>query len=175
MGALGSIPVIGGAAEGMGGKGGKGASDALLGMAADSFAMGKPAMKAGLGMFTDAVNTGGVESRQPIYSQASEKSLQAGNQAKLAMAEDNARTGLAGTPFAEAEMKQVDLTSRQSTHTAPMEMENQDYWKILSTFFPGAGQAMGMGMQGMGTAGGLQNQQMQQLMQLGMSFNPMSK
>ena len=165
---------MGGLASGLTGMS-KGATDALVGLAKDAFALGKPAMKAGLGMFTDAVNTGGVESRQPIYSQASEKSLQAANQTKIGMADDFARTGIAGSPFAEAMLKQVTQQGATDAMRAPMEMENQDYWKILSTFFPGAGQAMGMGMQGMGTAGGLQNQQMQQLMQLGMSFNPMSK
>jgi len=167
---MGGLPVVGSML------GGKGATEGLMSMASEAFAMGKPAMQAGLGMFTDAVNTGqGPDIRQPVYSQAAEKSLQASNQTQAGMADDFARTGMAGTPFAEAMLKQVDQQGRQNAYTAPAQMENEDYWKILSTFFPASGQLMGMGTQGMGTAGGLENQQMQQLMQLGMSFNPMSK
>ena len=118
-------------------------------MSQQAFDMGAPAMQAAMKMFQETINTGGVQARQPIYSQAAEKSLQAGNQAKIAMAEDNARTGLAGTPFAEAMMKQLDLTSRQNAVAAPMAMENADYWKVLSTFFPGAGDSMGQGIESM--------------------------
>lgn len=133
----------------MGGSGAKtSGEDATSDMSQKAFDSGYPAFDAAMQMFTETINTGGVQSRQPIYAQAAEKSLQAGNQAKIAMAEDNARTGLAGTPFAEAEEKQLDLTSRQNAAMVPMQMENADYWNVLTNFFPGAGGAMGQGIQG---------------------------
>ena len=132
-----------------------------------AFDIGAPAMRDAMKMFRDATATGqGPESRQPIYAQAAEKSLQAGNQAKLTMAEDMSRAGLAGTPFGEAAMKRIDLDSRQNAAMVPMDMQNTDYWNILSTFFPGAGGSMGQGIAGMGDAAGSEAQMYASMNQL---------
>jgi len=118
-------------------------------MSQAAFFAGMPAFQAAMDMFTNTVNTGmGPESRQPIYSQAAEKSLQASSQAQAKLGEDMARIGLTGTPFEERAMREIDQEGRLNARNIPMQMENQDYWKILSTFFPGAGGAIGQGIQG---------------------------
>lgn len=143
-----------------------GSVDATADMSQQAFDIGAPAMKDAMRMFQETINTGGVQARQPIYAQAAEKSLQAGNQAKIALGEDMDRSGLAGTPFAEAAEKRIDLDSRQNAAMAPMDMANVDYWKILSTFFPGAGGSMGQGIQGMSNAAGAEAQMYASMNQL---------
>jgi hypothetical protein len=149
-----------------GGKGSDKASKALEGIAKKSFDIGEPAMQEAMNVLLNALQTGGVESRQPVYSQAVEKSMQASNQAQVAMGEDFARTGTAGTPFAQNILASMMQQGAQQAAMLPVQMENEDYWKILSLFFPGAGQSMGMGIQGMGQAAQIEQMRNQAMMDL---------
>ena len=140
--------------------------DILQGISQKAFNIGEPSMQAAMDMLHSAITTGGVESRQPVYSQAVEKSMQATSQAQQAMADDFARTGIAGTPFASQIMGSMQQQGAQQANMIPTQMENEDYWKVLSLFFPGAGQSMGMGVQGMGQAASVEAQRMNAMMQM---------
>lgn len=137
-----------------GGKGSTENLDALNAIATKSFDIGEPSMKAAMDVLYQALTTGGVEARQPVYAQAAEQTMQASSQAQRAMADDFSRTGIAGTPFAQQIMASMAQQAAQQAALVPTQMAEQDYWKILSLFFPGATQTMGMGVQGMGSAAG---------------------
>ena len=158
---------VGGGMGAAGGKKGGGGGDTAA-MSRESFDMSQPAMQKSVDMFLNAANTGGVESRQPVYSQAAEKSLQASSQAQKKLGEELTRTGLEGTPFAERAQREIEQTSQLNAARIPMEMENADYWKILTGMGPAATGGMSTGIQGMGVAEGIEAQQfvaMSQLMQ----------
>jgi hypothetical protein len=144
----------------------KSGGDQTAAMSQEAFDISKPGMEAAMGMFMDAINSGGVQSRQPLYSQAAEKSLQASNQAQIKLGEDFDRTGISGTPFAERAFRGAEQKGQLNAARIPMEMENTDYWKILSTFFPGAQSGMNSGISGMGPAEGIDANQMMAMGQL---------
>jgi hypothetical protein len=139
-----------------GGKGGM--NQDLADMSSAAFKMGKPAMQAALDTFMEALQTGGVESRTPKISQAVERTGQMQSQAQASMAEDMARSGVSGTPFGQQIMASMQQQGAQQLAYLPTQMQTEDYWKILSMFYPGAGASMGMGVQGMGTAAQTQAQ-----------------
>ena len=140
--------------------------DALSGMSNKAFKIGEPAMRSAMDLVNEAISTGSVEARQPAYAQATEKSMQASSQAQASMADDFARTGLAGTPFASQIMGSLMQQGAQQANMIPVQMATEDFWKILSLLFPGAGQSMGMGVQGMGTAAGVEQAANAAMMQM---------
>ena len=165
-----AIPLLMAAGGGMGAAGSKkgGGGDSTAAMSQESFDMSKPAMQKSIDMFLNAANTGmGPESRQPSYSQAAEKSLQAGNQAQKKLGEELARTGLEGTPFAERAQRDIEQTSQLSAARIPQQMEDAD-WRMIMGMGPMAAGGMNTGIQGMGVAEGIEAQQliaMSQIMQ----------
>ena len=133
-------------------------NDALAAMSQKAFKIGEPAMQEAMDAVVSALQTGGIESRVPHYQQAVEKSLQASNEAQVSMGEDFARTGIAGTPFAQDIMSSMIQQGAQQAAYLPTAMQTEDFWKILSIFFPAAGQTMGTGVSGQGTAAGVEAQ-----------------
>ena len=151
---------VGGGMGAAGGKKGGGGGDATAAMSQEAFDMSKPAMQKTVDMFMNAANTGmGPESRQPIYSQAAEKSLQAGNQAQKKLGEELARTGLDGTPFAERAQREIEQTSQLNAARIPQQMEDSD-WRMIMGMGPAATGGMNTGVQGMGVAEGIEAQQL---------------
>lgn len=152
----------------MGGIMGKDTSgiDKLAGIAEQAFGMSRKPMKAGMDMLYNAISTGGVEARQPAYSQAAEKSMQASSQAQQSMADDFARTGIAGTPFAQQILGSMKQQGAQQASYIPTQMAEQDYWRVLSMFFPGAMGAMQTGVGGMGQVAGAEAAMNSAMMQL---------
>ena len=140
--------------------------DALTAMSGKAFKMGEPSMQAAMDMLYSAISTGGVEARQPVYAQATEKSMQASNQAQAGMADDFARTGMAGTPFAQQILGSMQQQGAQAANNVGTQMEENDYWKILSLFFPGAGGSIGQGIGGQGQAASVEAQRMAAQMQM---------
>jgi hypothetical protein len=154
----------------MGGNGKSDNQNMTSAMSENVFGAAFPAFEGAMGMFTDAINSGGVQSRQPLYSQAAEKSLQASNQAQIKMGEDFDRTGISGTPFAETAMRKTKQQGQLGAARAPMEMENQDYWKILTTMFPGAQSGTTVPIQSMTALTGMDAQLTGDLLDFGASF-----
>ena len=134
--------------------GGKSApiNDALAGLSKEAFNLGKPAMQQALDVFRNTLATGKFEARTPQINQAVESSMAASGQAQRTMAEDLSRAGMAGTPYAMSILGPMQQQAAQQAAYIPTQMRTEDFWKVLSLFFPGAGQSMQTGIGGLGSA-----------------------
>ena len=150
----------GAASAGKGGKGGGGgttpATDLLMKIAGDTFAMSKPGLQTSLNALQEMLTTGGMQARQPVYGKAVEASQRAGSQAQSQTAEQLARTGLAGTPFGERTMADTAQQSAYQTSQIVPGMMNEDYFKTLTMLVPLLTGVQSSSLAGMGQASGAQ-------------------
>ena len=115
--------------------------------------MAKPALQAYSSQASEALKTGGVNANIPSINAAVDASRQSSSQSETQLREQLARSGLAGTPFAQTIMAQQQGTDAARTGAIPAEATQAFIGQAVPQLEGQAGRAASA----IGGAGGLQN------------------
>jgi hypothetical protein len=130
-------------------------ADVLGRIGQQQWRMAKPALSAYSGQAAEALKTGGVNANIPSINSAVDASRQSSSQSETQMREQLARSGLAGTPFAETIMSQQQGADSARTGAIPAEAAQSFIGQAIPQLEGQAGRAAGA----ISGAGGLQNTQ----------------
>lgn len=130
-------------------------ADVLGRIGQQQWRMAKPALSAYSGQTAEALRTGGVNANIPSINAAVDASRQSASQSETQMREQLARSGLAGTPFAETIMAQQQGADSARTGAIPAEATQSFIGQAIPQLEGQAGRAAGA----ISGAGGLQNTQ----------------
>jgi hypothetical protein len=128
-------------------------ADVLGRIGLQEWRMAKPAISTYNQQAAEALKTGGVNANIPSINAAVDASRQSSSQSETQLREQLARSGLAGTPFAETIMAQTQGGDAARTGAIPAEATQAFIGQTVPTL---EGQA-NAGTSAIGTAGGLNN------------------
>jgi hypothetical protein len=126
-------------------------ADVLGKIGLQEWRMAKPAISTYNQQAAEALKTGGVNANIPSINAAVDASRQSSSQSETQLREQLARSGLAGTPFAETIMAQTQGGDAARTGAIPAEATQAFIGQAVPQLEGQAGRAAGA----IGTAGGL--------------------